>query len=156
AWRPEVPGVVEVLHARFHQHAYPPHTHQAWTVLIVDDGAISYDLHGRHHGSTPADVTVLPPHVTHDGRPATGAGFRKRVLYLDAAVLPGDLIGAAVGRPTITDPGLRGALHPLHLRLRGGGDLLDAEAGLAMLGERLTDWLLRGGRLPGRGPAPPK
>ena len=146
--------MLEVLHAEFHEHAYPPHTHQAWTVLIVDQGAISYDLHGRRHGSTRADVTVLPPHVTHDGRPATGAGFRKRVLYLDTTVLPEALIGAAVDRPTITDPGLRRALHHLHLRLRSGGDPLDAETRLAMLGERLTGRLLRGGS-PGGGPAAP-
>ena len=40
AWKPEVPGISEVFHARFVQHAYPKHTHDDWTVFIVDDGAI--------------------------------------------------------------------------------------------------------------------
>jgi hypothetical protein len=44
AWRPELDGVVEVLHAHFPSHAYPSHTHDAWTVLIVDEGAVQYDL----------------------------------------------------------------------------------------------------------------
>ena len=40
AWRPGLPGVVEVLHTHFPSHAYPSHTHDAWTVLIVDEGAV--------------------------------------------------------------------------------------------------------------------
>jgi hypothetical protein len=39
AWRPEVAGVAEVLHARFTDHAYPSHTHDTWTLLMVDTGA---------------------------------------------------------------------------------------------------------------------
>ena len=35
AWRPAVPGVAEVFHARFVSHAYPVHTHDTWTLLIV-------------------------------------------------------------------------------------------------------------------------
>jgi hypothetical protein len=40
AWHPEVPGIDEVFHARFVDHAYPPHTHSTWTLLVVDDGAV--------------------------------------------------------------------------------------------------------------------
>src|SRR5688572_27627129 len=110
AWRPPVAGVHEVLHARFAEHGYPPHTHGTWAVLIVDDGAIAYDLDRRSHGTVTADVTVLPPHVVHDGRPAGPAGFRKRVLYLDEGVLPGALVGRAVDQPSINDAALRRAV----------------------------------------------
>ncbi|MER6018910.1 AraC family ligand binding domain-containing protein, partial [Streptomyces anulatus] len=83
AWRPAVAGVVEVFHARFTEHAYPMHVHDAWTLLIVDDGAVRYDL-DRHERSTPdGTVSLLPPGVPHNGSPATSDGFRKRVLYLD-------------------------------------------------------------------------
>jgi hypothetical protein len=50
AWKPVVAGVREVLHARFLDHAYPPHVHDAWTLFIVDDGWISYDLEASHRG----------------------------------------------------------------------------------------------------------
>src|SRR5262245_23457849 len=103
AWKPAVPGIHEVFHARFVDHAYPPHTHDAWTVFIVDEGAIRYDLETRHRGAAGARVTILPPYVVHDGRPATGAGFRKRVLYLGSDVLDEDLIGRAVDEPDIED-----------------------------------------------------
>ena len=39
-----MPGVVEVFHAHFTEHAYPMHAHDTWTLLIVDDGAVRYDL----------------------------------------------------------------------------------------------------------------
>ena len=51
AWKPRLAGIREVLHARFTDHAYPPHTHDVWTLFIVDDGSILYDLHGRAGGA---------------------------------------------------------------------------------------------------------
>jgi hypothetical protein len=79
AWRPHVNGIEEVFHARFVDDAYPQHTHDAWTLLIVDTGTIRYGLDRHEHGTTSRDVTLLPPHVPHDGRTVTAAGFRKRV-----------------------------------------------------------------------------
>ena len=87
AWAPAVPGIAEVFHARFTDHAYPVHAHDTWTLLVVDQGAIRYDLHRHEHGALRRAVTLLPPHVAHTGRSATAHGFRKRVLYLDIDVL---------------------------------------------------------------------
>ena len=101
AWRPTVPGVVEVFHAHFTEYAYPMHVHEAWTLLIVDDGAVRYDLDRHEHGTPHDTVTLLPPHVPHNGSPATPHGFRKRVLYLDGTHLPDTLIGSAVDRPCL-------------------------------------------------------
>ena len=36
AWNPGIAGICEVFHARFADHAYPKHTHDAWTLFIVD------------------------------------------------------------------------------------------------------------------------
>ena len=127
AWRPAVAGVHEVLHARFAEHGYPPHTHATWTVLIVDDGAITYDLHRRTHGTLGADVTILPPHVVHDGRPSGSIGYRKRVLYVETSVLPERLIGAAVDRPALGDPGLRRLVSDLHDRIGCADEQFEAE-----------------------------
>jgi AraC-like DNA-binding protein len=137
AWRPTVPGIHEVFHARFVDHAYPPHTHDAWTVFIVDEGAIRYDLETRHRGAAGARVTILPPHVAHDGRPATGAGFRKRVLYVGTEVLDEHLIGRAVDDPDIEDPAVVRGLHALHRALRDPGEALAAEALFALVSSRL-------------------
>jgi hypothetical protein len=81
-------------------------------------GAISYDLEARHRGAAGTRVTILPPHVVHDGRAATTAGFRKRVLYVGTDVLDERLIGPAVDDPDVDDAALLRGLHTLHRTLR--------------------------------------
>jgi AraC-like DNA-binding protein len=144
AWRPGLTGVVEVLHAHFPSHAYPTHTHDAWTVLIVDEGAVRYDLDHREHGLAQAQVSLLPPHVPHDGRSVLPQGFRKRVLYLAPDRLGGDhLIGAAVDQPEYVDPLLRHRIHQLHRVLRDGQEDLEAQSRLTLIEERLSQHLCR-------------
>lgn len=138
AWKPTVPGVHEVFHARFVDHAYPPHTHDAWTVFIVDEGAVRYDLEKRHRGVAGAKVTLLPPHVVHDGRAAGAAGYRKRVLYLGTDVLDEALIGPAVDRPDVEDAGLIRSIAALHGTLQDPRETLQAESELAVIAERLA------------------
>jgi len=139
AWRPAVAGIAEVFHARYVDHAYPMHTHDVWTLLLIDTGAVRYDLdrRGRSHGAVPAALTLLPPGVAHDGRAATPHGFRKRVLYLDEWVLDADLVGPAVDAPSIADVTLRHRVAALHEALAHPGDALEAETGLAVIADRL-------------------
>ncbi|NDZ82847.1 AraC family transcriptional regulator [Streptomyces sp. SID10853] len=144
AWRPPVAGVVEVFHAHFTEHAYPMHVHDAWTLLIVDDGAVRYDLDRHEHGTPHDTVSLLPPQVPHNGSPATPEGFRKRVLYLDMTQLDAGYIGAAVDRPDLVDPVLRSSVGRLHTALASRGDELAAESGLALISERLRGHLRPG------------
>jgi AraC-like DNA-binding protein len=137
AWRPRLDGVVEVLHARFTDHAYPMHAHDAWTLLLVDDGAVRYDLDRHERGAFGELVTLLPPRVPHNGASTSPAGFRKRVLYLDAGRLPARLVGASVDSSAIADPQLRRMVSGLHRALDLPGDELDAEARLALVIDRL-------------------
>jgi AraC-like DNA-binding protein len=139
AWKPEVPGISEVFHARFVDHVYPRHTHEDWTVFVVDDGGIRYELDARARGVGTSLVTVLPPHVVHDGRPATDEGFRKRVLYVGTDVLGEHLIGRAADEPDIHDRNLLVAIRRLHPLLERADDGLEAESVMASVGE----WLRR-------------
>jgi AraC-like DNA-binding protein len=141
AWKPVVAGVQEVFHARFVEYAYPPHVHDAWTVFLVDDGSIRYDLETRHRGAGGEGVFILPPNVVHDGRAGAHGEFRKRVLYLSPDVLGEHLIGPAVDRPDISDPALRQAVHALHRALSHPDDALEAESRLALVGDRLRSHL---------------
>jgi AraC-like DNA-binding protein len=137
AWKPEVPGIHEVFHARFVDHAYPAHTHDAWTVFTVDEGSIAYDLERRRRGVTGSKVTLLPPHVAHDGRPAAAAGYRKRVLYVGTEVLGEHLIGSAVDEPDVMDTSLVRGFRSLHRALGDPGDALEAESIFAVVAARL-------------------
>jgi AraC-like DNA-binding protein len=141
AWKPAVPGISEVFHARFVRHAYPRHTHDDWTVFIVDDGAVRYDLDKRARGVGTAVVTVLPPHVVHDGRPASDAGFHERVLYVDTDVLGPHLIGRAADEPDIRDRSLLLSVHRLHGALDRPDGRLEAEELMGLVGERIRSHL---------------
>lgn len=143
AWDPGVAGIREVLHASWADHSYPAHTHDAWTVLIVDDGFIGYDV-DRHRDRADAGigVTLLPPHVAHDGHPLTSRGFRKRVVYLEGSVLPEHLIGRCVDAPLVPDSSLRQAVSQLDAAL-SSGDKLAAESHLALVSDALR-WHLSG------------
>ena len=135
AWKPAVEGIKEVFHASFTTHVYPAHTHDAWTLMVLDTGAVRYELDRHEHGALVDGVTLLPPHVPHDGRSALPTGFRKRVLYLDDSALPSDLVGKAVDTPMLPDPLLRHRVHQLHLAL---DEPLEASSRLALITERLA------------------
>jgi AraC-like DNA-binding protein len=137
AWSPAVPGISEVFHARFVEHRYPPHTHDDWTLFVVDEGAIRYDLDARDRGVGTDVVTLLPPHVIHDGRAASDRGFRKRVLYVGVDVLPAHLSGRAVDDPDIRDPALLAAIGRLHGLLEDDDDALAAEEMTWSVGDRI-------------------
>ncbi|MFJ4780568.1 helix-turn-helix domain-containing protein [Streptomyces sp. NPDC088762] len=153
AWQPPVPGIAEVFHARFTDHAYPAHVHDTWALMILDGGRVDFALDRERHGAGVRDcVVLLPPGVAHDGRTVTESGFRKRVLYLDTSVLPESLTGAAVGAPLLPDPVLWERVHGLHRALGARGlpagavERLEAESRLALVRERLHRWLA--GRAP--------
>jgi AraC-like DNA-binding protein len=147
AWVPGVPGIAEVFHARFTDHVYPPHAHDTWTLMVVDDGVIRYDLHRHEHGAPTGTVLLLPPHISHTGRSATAHGFRKRVLYLDADAVNTAAAGRVVDEPTLADDLLRARLDQLHRVLAERGNELEAESRFALIGDRIARWLDR--------PAPP-
>jgi AraC-like DNA-binding protein len=137
AWRPAVAGVVEVLHAHFPEHAYPSHTHDTWTLLVVDTGAVRYGLDRHEHGALRNVVTLLPPHVPHDGRSVDASGFRKRVVYLEHDALDVRRVGAAVDQPGWADGPLRDEIHRLHEALAAPGEAFEAENRLALVRDRL-------------------
>jgi len=150
SWRPPLHGVAEVLHARFEQHAYPMHAHDTWTVLLVDDGAVRYDLDRHERGAFGDLVTVLPPRVPHNGASARPGGFRKRVLYLEEDQLPARLVGATVDTPAVTDRPLHDAISTVHRLLRTPGEAPLAEDLLALALARLRTHL---GETTGRQPS---
>jgi AraC-like DNA-binding protein len=147
-------GTTKISPGLMVDYAYPAHCHDTWAVLIVDDGAIRYDLDRRQCAAAGQTVTILPPGVAHDGRPAPGAGgFRKRELYLDDEFLPVVLTGVAVDHTRIVDPPLRAALSRLHDALLLNGESLDAETQLSLIGERIAGHLAPGS-LPASQPEP--
>jgi len=143
AWAPPVPGIREVFHARMAGFAYPPHVHDSWGILIVDEGAMHYELDGRPCQAAGNTVSLLPPGIVHDGRPAPGlTGFRERELSLDHGVLPAELASMAADRTSIADPALRTALSRLHDCLTDHPEHLDAQIRLTWIADRIRRHLM--------------
>ena len=141
--------VREALHATFGDHAYPAHTHGDWTVLLIDDGAVSYALDRRSHHAVPAALTVLPPDIPHDGRSAVpGRPYRKRVLYLEASWLPAAAASASASAPTIADPRALALVRDVHAALDHPADVMRAECGVLELGDVVRDALRGRSRMP--------
>src|ERR1700722_3624762 len=106
------------------------HTHDAWTLLIVDKGAIRYDLRRREHNA---------------------ARHPTPVLDLDPAVLGGKATtGAAVAAPSMLDPELYWGLSRLPDTLGLAGE--EAESRLALIRVSILEHLRAVGSLrpPGR------
>ncbi|WP_147917001.1 AraC family transcriptional regulator [Ruania zhangjianzhongii] len=136
AWHPDVPLVQEVLHATFRRHSYPTHTHDSWTVLLIDEGAVAYRLDGAERHAEPSQLTLLPPGVPHDGQSATpGHPFRKRVIYLDPFWLPPRSVDAAAKSPWLCDDGAVQVARYIHGALSSRTDTLSAEYGIHKLQE---------------------
>jgi AraC-like DNA-binding protein len=106
-------------------------------LLIIDGGAVHYELDHREHTVGEATTTILPPHLPHDGRVVAPEGLRKRVLYLDRSLLDESLVGPAADEPDLRDPLLRARVGQLHDLLAEGGDDLEAHCRLALIGDRL-------------------
>lgn len=138
-----MPGVAEVFHARFTDHVYPLHTHDTWTVLIVDAGAVRYDLERGEHGVLGSIIALLPPHVPHNGRSATGGEFRKRVLYLEPDQIDANLVGRAVDRPEVVDAALFAQISAIHRALVLPGEEFEAETLLSLARDQVEGHLRR-------------
>ncbi|GAA4956624.1 hypothetical protein GCM10023238_24090 [Streptomyces heliomycini] len=96
-----------MFHARFTEYAYPMHVHDAWTLLIVDDGAVRLRPQtGTEHGTrtTPCPCCAARPPQRASRHPG---GFRKRCAVPRRRHLADGLIGAAVDRPICAIPCLR-------------------------------------------------
>jgi hypothetical protein len=117
AWRPAIPGVAEVLHARFVDHAYPVHTHDTWTLLIVDDGAIRYDLDRHSHGTSAPTSRCSRRTYPTTGGPRPGGASASGCCTSTTTVLGEELVGAAASGPSVRDPVLRQRIHQLHASL---------------------------------------
>lgn len=143
AWKPSVGGVREALTASFATHSYPSHVHDVWTLFLVDAGAVLYGLDRHERVAESSMVSVLPPGIVHDGRPATPGGYRKRVVYLEPSVLGEALTGPAVDQSWIADASLRREVSRLHDALGCADDVLEAETRLAFVAQRIQQALHR-------------
>jgi len=81
-WRtPLLPGA-DLLTAEYHDHAFAPHWHDAYTIPVIERGAECYRYLGAEYVAEAGTVPVINPGELHTGSRAVDEGWRYRVMYV--------------------------------------------------------------------------
>ncbi|RUU12782.1 AraC family transcriptional regulator [Mesorhizobium sp. USDA-HM6] len=85
--RHESLGGLEMLAARYRDHAYALHTHPTWVFGVVVDGVEKLRIGGRQHLAPAGSIIIVNPEEPHDGEKGAPAGWAYRTCYPDAALM---------------------------------------------------------------------
>ncbi len=86
-WRhPGLPGV-ELLKAFYVRHAFGRHTHETYTIAVIESGIEEYTYRGATHRVGPGGIALVEPQEVHTGHAALPEGWRYRVLYPEVRVV---------------------------------------------------------------------
>ncbi|KND55873.1 L-rhamnose operon transcriptional activator RhaR [Candidatus Paraburkholderia kirkii] len=137
-WRSPLVPDADMVTAEYHDHAFTPHWHDAYTVPVIEAGAECFDYRGAHHVAEAGSVPVINPGEVHTGARAVDAGWRYRVFYLPVPFVENvarEMVGRPVASPwfpdeIIRDPDLARRLVLAHRLLEGDADPLAAELAL--------------------------
>ena len=82
---------VELYRAHIVHHEFAPHLHDGYGLGVIEAGQERFDYRGREHLAPAGSIVLMQPGELHTGGPACAQGWRYRMLYLDEAVLAGQL-----------------------------------------------------------------
>lgn len=96
-WRhAAVPGV-DLLRARYITHRYARHTHETYTMALIEAGIEEFSHAGRLLRAGAGAIALLNPEVVHTGHAGSPEGWSYRVLYPSVSVVRG--VAAELGMP---------------------------------------------------------
>lgn len=158
-WRhAAVPGV-DLLRARYVTHRYAKHTHETYTIALIEKGVEEFE-HGRSLlRAGPGAVALLNPEVVHTGHAGVPEGWSYRVLYPSVRVVEDVAaeLGAAPGTPhfpetVVDDEGSAQLVRAAHLAAEHGNPLAASSVMHAALVGLLGKHALPAGREPAGSP----
>ncbi|MGL4610756.1 MAG: AraC family transcriptional regulator [Trueperaceae bacterium] len=77
----------DILHARYHRHAFPKHSHAEYVIGIVEEGFERCLYQGEYVVASPDTLTFINPEVVHTGGSNTSASYRYKAIYPSQALL---------------------------------------------------------------------
>src|SRR5260221_12119675 len=133
-WATPQLGGVDLLHARFTDHVYRIHTHEAYVFAVITAGREQFRYRGGRHEPGAGEIAIVHPGEPHDGSAATVGGWAYRVMYL-----PPGIFARIAGRPdsapvpffpgtVFRDPAIAGRFLRIHAALEAGIEPLATEA----------------------------
>lgn len=82
----QLPGV-ELYHAHISRYAFEPHTHEAFGIGTIDEGAQRFRYRGTSYIAPTNSLIMMNPDELHTGESACERGWRYRMIYLQPAML---------------------------------------------------------------------
>ncbi|WP_192256426.1 AraC family transcriptional regulator [Mesorhizobium silamurunense] len=80
-------GGLEMLAARYRDHAYALHTHPTWVFGVVVAGVEKLRIGRRQHLAPAGSIIIVNPEEPHDGEKGVAAGWAYRTCYPDAVLM---------------------------------------------------------------------
>lgn len=134
-WRDDTRGL-EAMHARFRDHVFAPHSHDAYSFGVTDAGAQEFHCRGAVHTSAAGMVMALNPDEPHDGHRAADLGYHYRIVHIhpdEVRSVLADAADAADGSgaalplftsPVLDDRRLADSIARLHAAMAAGASPL--------------------------------
>jgi AraC-like DNA-binding protein/quercetin dioxygenase-like cupin family protein len=135
-------GGLEMLAARYRDHAYALHTHPTWVFGVVVSGVEKLRIGRRRHLAPAGSIIIVNPEEPHDGEKGAPAGWAYRTCYPDAELMAEiaedlELPGLPIfGDGVVNAPELARAFVEAH---RLAGQALDQEAAMLVALSALVD-----------------
>lgn len=106
-WRsPLLPGIL-FMDGLCRDVVFSRHSHETYAFGVVEEGALGFRYRGRDFVATPGTVNLAVPGEIHDGRGASGEGWRYRMAYVDVAEMLRVTTGLREGEgPPFIAPGV--------------------------------------------------
>jgi len=123
-------GGIEIMHASYLGHRFPPHFHDAYSVSVTRRGGVAFDHRGCKHVAGSGVISAVDPGEVHNAYPATGGVWTFVCLLVPAPVMESLAGRRAPGFPRriIDDPRLAAALNALHDALDTSPDTLERQS----------------------------
>ncbi|PTN39065.1 AraC family transcriptional regulator [Desulfonatronum sp. SC1] len=159
-WRdPDLPGV-EVRFSSYNEEAFRKHTHDAYSVGLIETGRTTFFLEGDVHSASAGQMALIPPGAVHACNPDFDSEMAYRMFYVDGSWLTEaaeEVLGTGTPlpvfrTPVVDDPELFAAWRDLHLTITRGADKLEKQSRLV----QCLSSLVAGHAVPGQTRAPGK
>lgn len=86
-WREPGLSNLELLHANFITHVFPPHTHEGFAIGVIETGAETFDYRHGQHVAPAGSIVLINPGEPHTGQGLTAKGWAYRMLYPEAGLM---------------------------------------------------------------------
>ncbi|GAA3743258.1 AraC family transcriptional regulator [Salinactinospora qingdaonensis] len=156
---PSLPEV-ELLRATFVSHTFTRHTHETYTVGVIESGVEEYTYRGETHRAGRGGIVIVEPHEVHTGHAGTPEGWSYRMLYPSVATVTAVTAELGLAAPpafagsSLDDPACADRLRAAHLAAERGDRLSASSLTHAALVELVRRHARQGTRLRGPGTSP--